>query len=446
MAIDMLSKDEFAQTLHVHLSPSKPIQSFEHLKGREIQLNSVEQALYSPGRHIFIYGDRGVGKTSLAQTAAFRHQSSDNEPILVSCERKSSFCRTMENIAAKLTGDPTIAKRIVTRKTGVSIRGVSHEVQEQLEKGLTPSIRDVNTAINLLRYLLSQHSQKTVVVVDEFDLVRDSDDQAQFTDFIKQLGDQNIKAQFIFCGIGKSLDDLLSAHASCYRYLEAIELTRLDWSARWEIIDECAKSLGVKVNDDSRFRVAAISDGFPHYIHLVAEKLFWEVFNDPQRCRIATTEHYQAAVSSAVRSIQLQLKKAYDKATMKDTDDFQEVLWAVADHFELVRHKDAIYRSYQRIMNVREKHPLDLKTFATRLTQLRSPTCGRILLSVNRNWCSFSENIVRGYVRLRAEDAGVPLAVEHEPSNEPKRLTVGEVKLRPVSSMPRPTFGRTRKW
>ena len=38
--------------------------------------------LQLPGKHIFIYGDRGVGKTSLAQTAAFLQQSADSSPIL----------------------------------------------------------------------------------------------------------------------------------------------------------------------------------------------------------------------------------------------------------------------------------------------------------------------------------------------------------------------------
>src|SRR5690349_21737323 len=71
MAIKRLDQERFVQILQQHLRPSSPIESFEHLYGREKQLEQIKQAMFSPGRHVFIYGDRGVGKTSLARTAAF---------------------------------------------------------------------------------------------------------------------------------------------------------------------------------------------------------------------------------------------------------------------------------------------------------------------------------------------------------------------------------------
>jgi|ERR1017187_2153403 replication-associated recombination protein RarA len=74
--IKTLNREDFANLLHANLSPTSPIQSQEHLFGRSKQLQLIEQALCAPGRSIFIYGDRGVGKTSLAQTVAYSHQGS----------------------------------------------------------------------------------------------------------------------------------------------------------------------------------------------------------------------------------------------------------------------------------------------------------------------------------------------------------------------------------
>jgi hypothetical protein len=84
--INHLSEEEFVQILHTHVSPTSPIQSEEHLFGRRRQIELVQQALYAPGRSIFIYGDRGVGKTSLAQTVAYTHQSATHDPIMLACE------------------------------------------------------------------------------------------------------------------------------------------------------------------------------------------------------------------------------------------------------------------------------------------------------------------------------------------------------------------------
>ncbi len=101
--IDQLSEPEFAKILFSNVSPTSPIQSEEHLFGRTKQLNLVQQALYAPGRSIFIYGDRGVGKTSLAQTVAFSHQSATHDPVMLVCEPKTTFAGLMNNALASLS-------------------------------------------------------------------------------------------------------------------------------------------------------------------------------------------------------------------------------------------------------------------------------------------------------------------------------------------------------
>ncbi len=45
--IGNLSEQEFAAILHTHLRPSSPIQSEEHLYGRETQVKRIKEALYS---------------------------------------------------------------------------------------------------------------------------------------------------------------------------------------------------------------------------------------------------------------------------------------------------------------------------------------------------------------------------------------------------------------
>lgn len=253
----------------------------------------------------------------------------------------------------------------------------------------------------------------TVVVVDEFDQVLSDTERGRFADFIKQVGDRQIGVRFIFCGVASSLERLLGAHKSCYRYIESVEVTQLSWDARQAIIDSAAKALNVTVGTHPRFRIAAISDGFPHYVHLVSEKLFWALFRDPHARAEPTQEHYNEAVNAAVLSIEQHLKSAYDAATMKATDDYEEVLWAMADHPELVRSIDSIFDSYLEIMRKLEEPPQDRHAFVGRLQSLKSASCGHILTSNRRTFYRFRENILRGYVRLRAEDQGLELARDY---------------------------------
>jgi hypothetical protein len=111
----------FGQALSKVLSPAQPLQSEEYLKGRAEQLYGIEKALYAPGRHVLIHGLRGVGKSSLAQTAAYKiSQSCD--PIIVSCDPQSTFRSIIKDIFDEVLGkDPRVAEEMRVKEVGVGI-------------------------------------------------------------------------------------------------------------------------------------------------------------------------------------------------------------------------------------------------------------------------------------------------------------------------------------
>ena len=64
-----MSDDKF-QIIAANLSPERPIRSSEFLRGRLDDLENIQRELRYFQAVPFIYGYRGVGKTSLARTAA----------------------------------------------------------------------------------------------------------------------------------------------------------------------------------------------------------------------------------------------------------------------------------------------------------------------------------------------------------------------------------------
>ncbi len=62
MAIEGYSREEVGKRIAELVTPSQPVNSIEHLKGRESELQDVERALAAKGRNVFIYGDRGVAR------------------------------------------------------------------------------------------------------------------------------------------------------------------------------------------------------------------------------------------------------------------------------------------------------------------------------------------------------------------------------------------------
>jgi uncharacterized protein len=417
--ISDLLEPQFAKILHDHLSPASPVQSEELLFGRDKQLRAITQALYAVGRTVFIFGDRGVGKTSLAQTVAYSHQSAVHDPVLLACEPQTTFADIMNDAVdqlapAKITGSTSTSVNLKVGFKGLSLdTGATREWSALESKGPVVNLNDL---INALFSIAKQRvNESTFIIIDEFDRIIDDIERAHFADFIKQIGDQKIPLKFLFCGVADSLQKLLGTHESCYRYVEEIHLDNLKYEARYEIVDTVAKALGCQITDPYRYRIAAISDGFPHYIHRMCEKLFWQMYSDERQCTSPTTAHYREAVAESVLSMEQHLKGAYEKAVLRDADGYEEILWAMADHSDMIRSADDIYTSYLSIMNLSEDgdEPMDRKTVSARITALKSKACGSILIPHRRGWYQFKENIIRGYVRLRAEEQGVELATEY---------------------------------
>ena len=70
----ILDKKAKLEILAEAFSPSAPITSKKSFYGRYDQLSKVENAVLEKGQHIIMYGERGVGKTSLANIAEEMHR------------------------------------------------------------------------------------------------------------------------------------------------------------------------------------------------------------------------------------------------------------------------------------------------------------------------------------------------------------------------------------
>ncbi len=439
-----LFEQEFIEKVNECLLPSSPIKNVELLRGRSSQLSQIKRALTSPGRNAFIYGDRGVGKTSVAQTASLIHQSSDNDPVLLSCDQTLTCFKVAQTIATRFLGeDPRKIKSTQKRSVGASFHKLSAKLQHEIEKGTVPLPVSIDDAVGIIRFTAPYHSNKPVVVIDEFERIENEKERALFGDFIKQIGDQEVNVKLIFSGVGTSLNDLLSGHQSCFRYLESIHLERLEYTPRLEIISHAASYLKIDVPKDFAIRIAMISDGFPHYIHLICHRMFWSVFDSTPYTGEVSPVNFTAAIDESVNSVEPTMKTIYDKATQKyeHSDQYKHVLWALADHPDLLRKSSDIYDSYSNItlqfriqaadkqIEETDKHTkkMDRNKFNSRLNALKTKAHGSILTGTRQGWYRFTLPVIRGYCRLQAEKNG--LTLDRDNYLQLKRTTFARLPL-----------------
>ncbi|TWB15194.1 AAA ATPase-like protein [Nitrospirillum bahiense] len=408
-----MPEDEFAKKMATVLSPSHAIDSVELLKGRDAQLSEIRRAWHQIGRQIFIYGYRGVGKTSLAQTAAHQQQSSDQHPIRVICEENGTFTKVVHDIFCRaFPADPRILKQKLDAAVGLKVGTFSAEMRQSIEAGIPPEPKSINEAVLITKFLMSFHSAHPVIIIDEFDMLKNKSEAAKFASYIKELGDSSINVKFIFCGIGEAIDTFFATHESAYRQFHTVKLERLDFDPRLEIIKSASEALNIFIDKTTALRIARVSDGFPHFIHLICEKLFWIIYEDSPDLKVRA-DHFERAINNAVSVIEPYLKKPYEKATQTYSNDCEEILWAVADDHQLQRPTKEIISSYERIMRTRGKEPLAKNTFYSRMNQMKTEARDSILIGTRSGWYEFREKMMRGYARMRATQERVELDVEH---------------------------------
>jgi uncharacterized protein len=72
-----------------------------------------------------------------------------------------------------------------------------------------------------------------------------------------------------------------------------------------------------------------------------------------------------------------------------------------------------MFQSYIRLASNMESDPLDRGAFVSRLSTLKTESCGRILTSERRGWYQYREGMMRGYVRLRTEEQAIELETDY---------------------------------
>jgi hypothetical protein len=437
-----LGRHGFGKRIHEVLFPSAPIRSIEFLFGRDDQLTRISKALMAPGRQIFIYGERGVGKSSLAEVAANEYQSSDADLIQVSCSSDATFQSVVWELIQKTNTELRTTVR-VKAEANVKAPFLGGSVQHETiaSAAMPPLITE--EAASRLDKAFADYSAQTIAVIDEFDRIPDAKERGRFAELLKALGDKNSQAKLIFTGVASSLDELLESHGSAHRQLDTIHLDRLSYQPRIDIVQRAMEAFEISADESVVYRIANVSNGFPYYVHLMTEHLLWAWYEDGDADSIEMP-HLHKAFGDACNAVDAELRRPYEQAP-RGRDQAGYVLWAVADAYDLERTGDAIWRSYQQICEALPLEALERKKVAEQLRKLRDPSCGKIMSvdSVHKLH-RYTEPMVRGYVRMVAARHNVhlddqtfdaPPQIMHIPNMSRRKIWVNTDRFLPPVEM-----------
>lgn len=309
-------------------TPSKPIEAYTHLKGRDDEVKSILGTLTTAGQHCMIYGERGIGKSSLALSTLEGGKEAGifTKPFFIKrCDNKTKFKDIIQQPIVYLDEDYAAQKKEKTTKTGVGLNllklfraDISIEEKIIIEKDeLTAS--KVSQALNEL---------EGVLLIDEFDVVEDSV-KHEIAELIKQLSDSNSNLKILLVGIASDGASLIAGHKSVNRCLQEIKLSRIEDNYLFEIINTGENGLGIKFEQDVKEQIIRISNGYPYFTHLIGKEVA-EVALSEEKNPIDQSV-LTRALEKAVINTEGQLKRAYDDAvTSSRTSVYPSILYAAA--------------------------------------------------------------------------------------------------------------------
>ncbi|HTC91638.1 MAG TPA: ATP-binding protein [Bryobacteraceae bacterium] len=238
--------------IHQAFSPSAPIDSKDLFAGRLRQIDKLMGAIFQRGAHAIIFGERGVGKTSIANLLY---------DMLV-LGGQSGYQRARINCSDSMGFDMIWAS--VFRQLATTIDGEQIYLHDSVPVGATSEN---------IRELLDSLDGPSLIIIDEFDRVSDSSTKILMADTIKTLSDNSTKATIILVGVADSIQELIAEHRSIDRSLIQVEMQRMSKAELIEIIDKgLARCQELAISPEVKMRIGDYSQGLPSYTHLLARE------------------------------------------------------------------------------------------------------------------------------------------------------------------------------
>ena len=350
-------------------TPATPVSEGALFAGRMEQLRKVLDTINQRGQHSVIFGERGVGKTSLASVLSSRLRIPGTTVIAprVNCDSSDTYASLWKKVFSHID---------LLRKTPAV--GFQRSILEETVKAAEVIGEDVTPdAVRRMLTLLAD-TGLFIVIFDEFDRIMEPLVRRSMADTIKALSDHDVNVTLVIVGVADSVEDLISQHESIERALVQVKMPRMSASELQQILDNGMERLKMTMEEDAKSEIAALSQGLPHYTHLLGRHAT-RVALDRGSLQV-TPRDVEAAVRRALADVNQAVRSTYDRAVFSPRKDtlYVQVLLACA----LAKTGEFGFftaASVREPLSAITGKPYDIPGFARHLNDFCEESRGRIL-------------------------------------------------------------------
>ena len=368
-----------------HLFDGAPIDEEDLFAGRSVEVSKILKAVFARSKHVVLYGERGVGKTSLSNIFWKRFNQSLRSLVVARIQAgpndsfSSLWIRALEELHASgvASGKPEYVNfdfnfEMVTPST----------IRRELQK----------CGANAL----------PIIIIDEFNEVIDGDAKRLTANLIKEFYDFSITATVIIVGVADSIAGLMDDHASIDRALVQIPLSRMSDSELKEIILKRASRTIMKFSGDAIWTIITLSRGLPYFTQTLSKHAALHAIGN--RRLVVTNDDVELSMQSFIEDSERLFRDRYRDATRSNQENFfQQSLLACAlaktDDEGFFTANDVV-EPYSAIVSEKKR----IAHFEKHLRRFSSNEGGNILIKKGgdrQQIFRFSDPMMQPYVIIR---------------------------------------------
>lgn len=295
-------------------TPSTPVSTAELFAGRRPQIIKLIETVSERGRHAVIYGEPGVGKTSIAQTLQLLipTKTSTVRYIRRPVFPNDTFSKIWLDIFRELR---------FTADVGQGLENFS--VAELYKDGVQPA--------DVVRELANfSENDVPIIVIDEYNVLEDAETSRLMAGTIKAVSDQSLKVTIIVVGISDNVIDLVQGHESIVRCSEEILMPRMRSDELKELLEKRILRLDMTLEPNAKWKIINLSKGLPSFCHALGKGAVISAI-DNRRLQVREID-VDKSIDELLNSSQHTLKEQYERATRSNQERarYRQILTACA--------------------------------------------------------------------------------------------------------------------
>ena len=254
------SSDRFSairSKLRHAFTPSQPVADRRMFAGRDEVLSAMIRAIEDQRLHAVLYGERGIGKTSILHMLTQAAREARYIVVYSSCGANSTFDETFRAAAGDI---PLLFHSGFAPTTS------------EAEKGATLADLAPDGPLSPRKFgdLCSKLTgTRVLIILDEFDRCESGAFRRDVAELIKNLSDRLGRVQLVLAGVAADLTELVEHIPSIRRNIFAHRVPKMPDTEVLQIVSNGEREAGLTFDPAASASVVAVSLGSPYIANLL---------------------------------------------------------------------------------------------------------------------------------------------------------------------------------